>query len=1172
MTPLDALSSPLAGINLIEASAGTGKTWTIAALYTRLLLEADAAGQVPGIEQLLVVTYTKAATAELRSRLRSRLHDLHAVLAGQATADPFLLAMAARHAGESARSIALARLNAAIVSFDTAAIYTIHGFCQRALTDAAFDSGQSFSAELIQDDSPLLQELVDDYWRLHIVGDPLLAEIVAGQGQTPEQWLSEIRPWLAKPYLTPDPVPAQDLVAAWQHVCAAWQALCEQRVAGEDALSLLTSAVGLNGRSHGPAQREKMQACLRRLWQSVHPPTPTADEYKLLEKMTPQALAGAANKNHSGPSHPFFTILADWLAAQQTYNRAAALQLAHLKLALMVWLDQQRVQRRLIERKRSFDDLLTDLYLALRDPLRGSALADRLAGSFRVALIDEFQDTDPTQYAIFATCFAERGRPLFLVGDPKQAIYSFRGADVHAYLDAARQIAPANRYTLHVNRRARPAVVAGINALFARPVPFVIAAIQYQPVDAVEDGEWLEINDDRASWNWQWLAAEDERGGSKREVESMAAEATVDEIARLLYLSASGQACLVSALQRRPLLGGDVAVLVNTHAQGVKIREALLQRRIASVTLTQESVYATAEAAALRTLLRAWARPNDERRFRLALATELYGWRAADLHAMLADEEQWTCLLSTHMEDYQRWATQGFMSAWRFFLVREQLACRLLTLPDGERRMTNLTHLTELLQKESGQQAGLLPLLDWYEQQTTQVDKGEDALLRLESDAALVKIATIHSAKGLQYPVVFCPFLWDGRLERKQMTFWRSRSATGARLTPDVIVDVHTRDQARQEILAEKLRLAYVALTRAQHRQYVAWGWASKMETSALFWLLHAPPAADLAALEAQDAQQIAQGLRAFVDLHAACSRIITDDTSPPVVAPAVAQHDYRAQVLHRTLYSPWRMASFSSLVQHASGHSERPDHDHGRSVATLTDSDAVADFPRGARAGTCLHAILEKIDFAHPQRALVAELVLQHGFAASHVDGALRLVQQTLSAELAPGVRLADIAPHRRLIELEFMLPMARLRPDLLAGILSDPAMGLDPVIRQAAGRLDFPRVSGYLKGFVDLVCEHRGQLYLVDYKSNDLGPTPAHYDQSALVRSIADEHYYLQYLLYCVALRRYCRARGQALALRFAGVRYLYMRGIDGTGMGIWQDQPSPALLDAIDQLFAG
>ncbi|WP_054286532.1 exodeoxyribonuclease V subunit beta [Gulbenkiania mobilis] len=1188
--PLDALACPLTGVNLIEASAGTGKTWTIAALFTRLLLESRDGLPPPTVDQVLVVTYTKAATAELRDRLRARLSQMARVFEGEPAGDPFLAALAARFPEGPARRDARRRLKAALSGFDAAAIYTIHGFCQRVLTDAAFESGQTFTAELVSDDIERLTEVVDDFWRREVVPDPVLSRVLAENQETPDVWLREIRPYLSKPYLQARRPESEALHTARAAVEAAWQALSATPAALFEGLERVEGAGTLKGNIYTASGMVRLRRLLTRLLQAPgRLPVLDGEARKLLGRLTPAELVRGTKKGGEPPTHPVFAAVDAWLAAWDVYLREVVHHLAGLKIDLIEWVNAELARRRQRERTRSFDDLLTDLARALADPATGPMLAAHMARSFHVALIDEFQDTDPVQYAIFRDGFVHQGRPVFLVGDPKQAIYSFRGADIFAYLDARRDA--QHHYTLDTNRRSQPELVRLVNRLFARPLPFVLSGIDYQPVKASPaSGETLVVDDDRCAVSFQWLPVTGAKGHARLAATDLAAEGAAHEIARLLRLSAEGGARIEGPGGSRPLNGGDIAVLVATHSQGDRIRQALSVRGVASVALTQESVFASREAGELLALLRAWAEPASESRLRAALATELGGFDARQLTTLVNDDTAWEERLSANHADHARWQARGFMAAWRAYFAREQLAARLLPLPDGERRLTNLAHLAELIQNESEHRPGIAPLLAWFEGRVADPPQGEDAVLRLESDAALVQIVTVHASKGLEYPLVFCPFLWDGRLERRDTAFWRYREADTAWLTPAPLADERVQLLSRSEILAEKLRLLYVALTRARFRQYIAWGHVQGMETAALAWLLHGEGINTLEALEKRtlDAGCVEADLERFLgDAHDCAGRLALQTAVEPVPRSLLDARPLSARRFERVLYTPWRVASFTSLTR--SGHlpaplAEAPDHD-AAVVAAVTEPVAadgaplVPDrfaFPRGARAGTCLHAIFERIDFTDPpqqHREVVREQLARHGFDARWEDAACDMVARTLAVPLSDtGACLGQVAATARLIELEFTLPVGRLDVAALVRILSRPESGLAVPLRRAAAALDFSTVRGYLKGFIDLVCRIDGRFYLVDYKSNHLGNQPTDYTSDRLADAVASAHYYLQYLLYTVALRRYLSARGLDFAAVFGGVRYLFLRGVSSTGEGVWADLPAPDLLDAIDACLGG
>lgn len=1184
---LDVLSCPLNDINLIEASAGTGKTWTIAALFTRLLLEESGGDAPPSIDQILVVTYTKAATAELRDRLRKRLTDLSDALKAGQSDDPFLQGMISRFAAPAEREQALNRLTAAITGFDAAAIYTIHGFCQRVLTDAAFESGQTFEAELLTEDDVLLQQVVDDFWRTRVVGNKTLAQVLAEQAETPDSWLREIRPFLSKPYLVMQPPEAISLDRALQRVKTAWAQLCDNSDVITQAMSLLQQCGVLNARSYSAAILARLADWLA-LYSSTSDALPllSKDELNLLTKATPEALQKATKKGMEPPSHGVFDLVASWLQAWEGYIQAVRLSVAGLKLELINWVNQHVTQRRAMERSRGFDDLLTDLHTALTNEETGPMLAAHVARTFRIALIDEFQDTDPIQYAIFRSCFVRQQRPVFLVGDPKQAIYSFRGADIFAYLQARNDA--SRHYTLDTNRRSDAPLVQAVNTLFQRDIPFVLDDIRYQPVGAQPaSGGRLQLEQGSAPFVFQWHPPEDEgKLTSKQRMTDAVSRSTANEISQLLQQGRDNKALIERKGMARPVTGGDIAVLVFTHRQGNSIRDALATNHIPSVALTQESVFASQEARDMLYLLRAWAEPASERLLRVALVTELIGLNAGQLVELVDQEAEWEKRLLMNGQDHQRWRDHGFMVAWRHFFAREHVAGKLLPLADGERRLTNLSHLAELVQKQNEAKSAIMPLLTWFEQQVAHPPSGEESLLRLESDADLVKIVTVHTSKGLQYPIVFCPFLWDGTLERRDTSFWRYHHNQQSCLVSDVAVSDEIRQQSRTELLAEKLRLLYVALTRAEYRQYVAWGAVKDMQTSALSWLLNPAGANDVATLEQlePDTASLYQQLRELVTQHPDCMALQLAPEQPAVVSVAMpVAEKLVAKPFHRSLSMPWRISSFSALAHHVSTpvQAERPDYDAQTAslampIEPVTPEEPVYDrfsFPRGAHAGTCLHDIFEHLEFSSPlenQRDIIAQMLAKHGFAPHWQEAAIDLVQSTLLAELDPGVYLARALPEHCLVELEFVFPVDKLDVKRLIQILTYPGHGLAEPIREAAATLGFSTVQGYIKGFMDLLVQIDNKVYLVDYKSNYLGDSMSDYNNHAICMSVAREHYYLQYLIYTVALKRYYASRKVDLMPIFGGVRYLYLRGISAEGGGIWKDQPSPALIKALDEWF--
>ncbi|WP_028238804.1 exodeoxyribonuclease V subunit beta [Stutzerimonas azotifigens] len=1177
---LNLLDSPFDGRRLIEASAGTGKTWTLTALYARLLLERQLS-----VGQILVVTYTTAATAELRERIRARLAELLAVYDGAPSEDAFLTALHARFPDEASRR----RLLLAVHGFDEAAIFTIHGFCQRALQDAAFEAGGDFDSELTTDDRELIDALLADAWRSELAGaDPAWARFLAKSRITPAGLRQQLRSHLGKPYLrveprdTPAPADLSGLDAAWREAADLW------REAGPDWVTELGQHRGLSQSTH--------KALKFPLWQGeldAYFADPAA-MYEIpdgLLKFGARAMAKACKKGHDAPTCALAEALDRLADALAEAMPAGKRRLVGLQVALLERLNRELPQRKVAQRLLAFDDLLNRLHDALHGPA-GDDLAAALRQTYPLALIDEFQDTDPIQYAIFDRIYAPgSAASLCFVGDPKQAIYAFRGADLATYLKAREQAeAP---YSLPTNYRSTPALIDALNRLFDHPQPFAQPELRYPPVGAPQRPRARLVLPDSsgaAPLSLVWLG---DAPVGKGEASEQAARDTARRIAGQLAAAAEGRAGFEKDGRFVPLKGGDIAVLVANHRQAGLIADELAARGVPSVRRGRDSVWRSEEATELAAVLAAYAEPGREGLLRYALATRLLGRSAADLARCQDDQQQWDAEREAAERYHQLWQQQGFMRVFRAWLDEQGVPERLLARVDGERRLTNLLHLGELLQAESQQRPGLEPLLAWFNAQRGSEGGGEEALLRLESDAERVQIVTIHTSKGLEYPLVYCPFLWDGRLLGKHRDSASCHAEDGQPLldlgSPELEANLA---RARREVFAEQLRLAYVALTRARDRLWLHWGPVSLpkakkdgglpdegLHTSALAWLLHGreqPGAEPLAELGTHLAGLDAAGLRAALErlvaqsapgmaLLAAETAEASADGSGRAAAPA-----YLAQ-LGRSLHSAWRIGSFSGLA--AGMHMEAPDRDSLAMPDPAEPGSGFFAFPRGARAGTCLHAILE--DWARgkaPLAELVGPALQAHGLPPDWAPVARSHLQRVLDTELdGAGLTLASLEGSRRLPELGFTFPVAELDVERLRALLTDPAHGLAEPLRQAAARLEFERLQGFLKGFIDLTFEHRGRWYILDYKSNWLGPDAGYYGGDRLLQALAAEHYYLQYLIYLVALRRFLRQRlSDYDDACLGGAYYLFLRGMPEAG--VYFARPGDGLLDALDRLFEG
>ncbi|WP_318258166.1 UvrD-helicase domain-containing protein [Geobacter anodireducens] len=658
LQPHDNLTVELSGHNLVEASAGTGKTFAIACLYLRLVVEGE--GLLP--ENILVVTFTEAATKELRARIRQRLRQARDRFAGGGAPDEFLdrLALGERWPGHAT---ALSRIDSALQTFDCAAISTIHGFCLRALQENAFESGSLFDTDLAVDQEPLLRQVADDFWRRHFFGgDAPLLPLALGRRWSPEVLAAFLRNIAGKPHLAVEPV---------------WHSGEADRVAGEirDAFAALASL--------WRTQRDEVAAILAadpglsRSRSNYHPDlvpgllaamdgyAAGADPYALFagfDKFTAGFLAGQRLKKADPPRHDCFD-LCDRLA-RLTSQRLLLLK-AEFAARGLERLTALKAQRNV----RGYDDLLTDLHAALDGP-GGTALADRLRERYRAALIDEFQDTDLVQYRIFRAVFSGGAVPLFLIGDPKQAIYSFRGADVFAYLEARQEIPAERRFTMDRNWRSTPEMVEAVSSLFrlGGEHPFLVGDIAFPPVTAArQQGCSFGDRDPAPLQLWFFRRGESDRDcinlgtGLQRIVTAVA-----DEISGLLADGRAGTACLEDEDGRmQPLTPGDVAVIVRSHFEAGLVQQALRERGIPSVVQSADSLFETREAGEVWTVMGAVAEPGNEGRVRAALVTALFGLNGNDLALLMEQEAAWEERIAAFRDYRDLWRERGFMTMFR---------------------------------------------------------------------------------------------------------------------------------------------------------------------------------------------------------------------------------------------------------------------------------------------------------------------------------------------------------------------------------------------------------------------------------------------------------------------------------------------------------------------------
>ena len=1242
MTRPLALRLPLVGSRLIEASAGTGKTYTIATLYVRLVLGHGGEAAFPGGRlappQILVVTFTEAATLELRDRIRARLSEAAACFRDEPVATPDPLLRALRDDYPSTMWQACARtLDIAADWMDESAISTIHGWCHRMLHEHAFDSQSPLTQTLQTDLSALYADAVRDYWRRFI--SPLPAadlQLLTPTWPDPAALEQSVKPWGSLmdhgevADTAPDRVPPAQALAAVRHARAtALETLKAPWRSWVDALPAWYAAARERGainasklkQNHFSAWCDQLRA-----WALGAAEVPALSD-AAWRRLTPEGMA-EVGKDHDRLLHPAWEALAVLRDALNGLPRAEPAVLQHAACWIRQRFEDAKRQRAEI----GFDDLLAMLERALCGAA-GPRLAERIRQQFPVALIDEFQDTDPRQYRVFDAVYGvarnDARTALVLIGDPKQAIYAFRGADIYTYL-RAREAVGDRLESLDTNFRATQALVAAVNACFsaaeAQPGGAFLfrrageAAVRhgrhvpFEPVQARGREEVFRVAGEVPA-ALTFALAETSAPMTLTDYRAGMAEQAATQMVAWLNQAACGQAGFATPDGRwQALRPSDMAVLVNNRHEATAIRAALARRGVRSVYLSdKDTVYATPQAQEVACWLAACAAPDDGRLLRTALATPTLGVSVIELDRLRRDEAAWEARVLQFKGYGGIWRRQGVLPMLRRLLLDFGCADRLLSHDEasagqrGERILTDVLHLAELLQAASLGLEGEHALLRYLADQRTQPAGGADEhRLRLDSDEALIKVVTIHKSKGLEYPLVFLPFICATRTVSpgRGPVVWHDE--TGA---PQVALELDAALAARAdtERLGEDVRKLYVALTRARHATWVGMAQVSGSGANAINHVLGLTPAAE----------DWPRALSAFVQR---CPSMAVVAALPPGqvrwwgdAAPAATGLARRCRRVARVR---WRIASYSSLalgsgasIEADGGMNAAPIEGVAASVMAQADDSAraqwliealgeriaetpaaarevrpgpsVHDFPKGAEAGTVLHDALEQaaqLGFAavvrDPSRLdeAIARACAARGWAAwaALVRAWLqRCVQQPLALPgvPAPGVALAAVPRYRA--EMEFWFEAVAVDVAHVDALLHRYVHA-----GEARPRLDATQVHGMVRGFIDLVVEHAGRYFVIDYKSNWLGPHDLAYTEVAMVRAVLDHRYDLQYALYVLALHRLLRSRvaDYDYDRHIGGVGYLFLRGIEAPGHGVMAQRLPRALIEALDAVFAG
>jgi len=1214
--PLNTQAFPLSGTRLIEASAGTGKTYTIAALYVRLILGHGQDTTLSARELLppdiLVVTFTDASTKELRERIRARLTETALFFRQQQVeSDPFLDQLRASY-DLSDWSTCARRLELAANWMDESAVYTIHSWCNRMLQQHAFDSGSLFRQEVNTDDAELLNEVVRDYWRTYfyqLSNDDPDFQTIYSLFKQPDALLKEIKAllrnsdpigeWVSKDQSLKELTTAinKSKQKALENLKQPWGQWADE------VTTLLDTAVTnkvLPARNYNVANRNNWINKIKQ-WSS-DPLQEKLDIGQGFINLTPNGMAELVNTGQTPPKHPGFA------AISQLPQQLAALPSLRIELIkhAVHWIRNRYDTEKQRLAQMTFDDMLTRLDKALLGP-NGEQLASVIRQQYPIALIDEFQDTDPVQYRIFERLYADSSNTdlgCFMIGDPKQAIYSFRGADIYTYLKA-HKVTTGRHYTLDTNYRSTTALVNAVNQVFLQadqqdegafrfksgndnPLPFIQVKAQGRK------DEWV-INGQPATALTLWHNETPDPIGMPAYRKEMA-EVTASEIVRLLNLANKGSTGFKSSDSFQALQPADIAILVRTGKEAKVMRNALTARQLRSVYLSEgDSIYQTGAAGDLLIWLKAMAEPRNERKVRAALSTATLGWPYQALHHLTQDEPSWEQQLERFIGYQQRWQQDGILPTLRQMISDYGLHTQLTLANEGERCLTNLLHLSELLQQASsqleGEQALIRHLAEAIADESNQAS--DENVIRLESDANLIKIITIHKSKGLEYPLVFLPFICSFRDVRSSDAYYRYHDEN-QNLVIDLSKDDAIKSLSDRERLQEDLRLLYVAMTRAQHACWlgiapikVGKAKDSQLEKSAFGYVLGWQAKTPSNAL----ADHLTQ-------LKGDCAAITLAEFPAPTLDnyhPSQQQEEPDlAKVSTANIADNWWIASYSALqtedknviqgdlsITPETAQDDKQSDEADTYVRSLTTTlSGIHSLPRGAGPGVLIHELLEQC--AHlgfqamkespTQRQQLINKIFSHDTWNDKRDIIALALTQWLTLPLLEGadICLADLGIDQYQAELEFLIGADDVNVQDLDRLVTDHTFAGKSRPRLLPGQM-----NGLLKGFIDLVFVHNQQYYVADYKFNGLGNNDAAYTEEVMETAMLSKRYDLQYALYLLALHRLLKARLGAsydYDTHVGGGLYLFLRGSQGAAGGRVLAKPPKVLIESMDSLFSG
>lgn len=1156
------------GANLIEASAGTGKTFAIAMLVVRLIVE-----KAIKIDEIIVTTFTNAATAELKERIRSRIREA-LLLAKQKEnlVSDKLLKSWYHNLSPDIRELAYERLTLALLEIDSAAVFTIHGFCQRMLVEFALETGQLFNLELTDDINHYFDQVTEDFWRTEIyVADAFKVEILRQKYKMPSALLKSVKNGYTALRVYPDfsNIPKYDIDSV--------------RAAHQQAIQSLNTFSEILA----PENEEKFKKGeWAKYMEVIHQPEALLSHATMFTeaglKDTFNGHKFRKNKNQSSDERKDAFIseyeisFAPFEHLYETVQKAQQAILLGTRYQLLEKLKESVPKRLLEHQMTSFDGLIQGLADAVKSD--NLTLINGLQQRYKVALIDEFQDTDKDQWDIFAAIFLSTSHYLYLIGDPKQAIYKFRGADIFTYFSVAEQV--NQKYTLAYNWRSHPGIVKGVNCLFeSMDKPFVIDDFAFESVSAAktdEDGEVVDLFG-QAMQPMQLAFVNDE---------NPLAQCLAEKIVALL----DGKYAIQSEKEKRSIKASDIAILVGSHKNAEDYQKALWQVNVPVTISRTASVFRSVDAQQLLKILYAVCYPSNLIYLKAMLSTDYFGLNAVSYYEQfLQSEDALDGLVERFSIYHQLWLNEGFMPMITILLADEGINENLLNQPRFERRLTDVTHLSELMQQAiSMDRLGMFKALEWFQQQIEKagenLNSADEQKIRLDSEKQTVTIITMHASKGLEYPIVFCPDLAKSPSTRATDIIKFNEQGVGQ------VVDIGSdnfeqhQQQLAIENLSEKMRLFYVAITRAKYLCYLIW--PHQKTAKSLSIVNHSPLSFLLGLSNINNLEMVTSQFEKFSAEYPEIFNV--DELKIKNLSHKPTDDSQLSEALSpwvstKPIDQTWQMTSYTALsrlsddsmqqdIAYIKAEDETIVDDKelalGSEDLTIMEEDLL---PKGAATGNLIHEILEKFSFyllaQDVYEPRIEQELIRYCKKFSLLEDIIPLVKKLLINSLKTPLSvlsntpLSKLSDNETLKEMPFYLSLAAMNTQQINKILAN---------ERTFQPIGYKQIEGLMNGFIDLIFMKQGKYYIADYKSNYL---PS-YDQSSLIEAMHHHNYGLQLWIYSVVLHRFLQNSlpDYAFEKHFGGVFYFFVRGMhpDHKDRGVYYQKPDIKTLTALSDLL--